>query len=455
MNRHRWILLGLGALIVVSIGAIARLGDLGVRLRPMLLLWGAAHLAYAAAAWLVVRRTRAGSGLPIVLAVGLAARALLLPTAPTLSEDVYRYLWDGRLVAHGVNPYPHAPSEPALARFHGELLHHLNHADVPTIYPPAAQLLFGAVALVSATPTAWKLLLLSLESALVLALLRLLRGRGLPSDRLLLYYWNPLALVESFGSGHVDLVAASFLVAALALYEARRPSRAGVVFALAVLAKYVPGLLIPWFLRRRAWVLLASAAVTAAIVAAPFLAAGPALTTGLQIYARHWEFNGALYHGLREIIHSDLGIRRLFLGAGILATLAIAWKARSASGAAFASLVSFLLLSPTVFPWYLVPAVALLPLHPDWGMLAFSGLVALSYLPLPAYRDTGLWTLPGSILWVEYGGLIAVWSVAAVAALTRRSGGGRGALASGARVRVDEREHAHVEEPEQVEDEKR
>jgi hypothetical protein len=467
VNRHRWILLCLGILILVSIGWMARLGDLGDRSRPMLLLWGAAHLAYLAAVWRVLRGARAATpapglpagerspdpgrgALPIVLAVGLIARALLIPAAPTLSEDLYRYLWDGRLVAHGVNPYPHAPSWSGFAeRFHGELIHHLNHADVPTIYPPAAQLLFGAVALVSATPAAWKLLLLALEGALVLALLQLLRRRGLPNDRLLLYYWNPLVLVESFGSGHVDLVAAVFLVVTIALYEGKRPALAGISFALAVLTKFVPGLLIPWLVRRRAWVLLATAAVAAAILAAPFLAAGRALTTGLEIYARHWEFNGALYHLLRETLDSEIGVRRLLACAGLAVVFVIGWRARSASSAAFASLISFLLLSPTVFPWYVVPAVALLPLHPDWGMLAFSGLIALSYLPLPAYRETGVWTLPGWILWVEYGGLLATW---AAAAALRRSG--RDAE-SGARVRVDEGEHAHVEEPEQVENEKR
>jgi hypothetical protein len=463
VTRHRWILPCLGALILVSIGGIARLGDLGERSRPMLLLWGLAHLAYLAAAWRVLRATRAvvpapGSSTPgpsslaIVLAVGLLARALLVPSAPTLSEDLYRYLWDGRLVAHGVNPYPHAPSDPALQRFHGELIHHLNHSNVPTIYPPAAQLLFGAVALVSETPAAWKFLLLILEAALVLAVLRLLRGRGLPSDRLLLYYWNPLVLVESFGSGHVDLVAAVFLILTVTLYEEKRHARAGIAFALAVLTKYVPGLLLPWFVRSRAWVLLATAAVTAAMLLAPFLAAGPALTTGLGIYARHWEFNGALYPLLRGGIDSEIGVRLLLVGAGAALALVIAWRSRSASGAALATMVSFLLLSPTVFPWYVVPAVALLPLHPDRGMLVFSGLVALSYLPLPAYRETGVWALPGWIVWVEYGGLTAVWASALVTGALRRRG--RDAR-SGARVRVDEREHAHVEEPEQVESEKR
>ncbi|HMI31838.1 MAG TPA: glycosyltransferase 87 family protein, partial [Candidatus Limnocylindrales bacterium] len=290
----------------------------------------------------------------------------MIPSAPTLSEDLYRYLWDGRLVAHGINPYPHAPSDPMLERFRGELFHHLNHAGVPTIYPPAAQILFGATALVSATPAAWKILLLALESVLVLALLRLLRERGLPSDRLLLYYWNPLVIVESFGSGHVDLAAAAFLLAALALHEGRRPARAGIAFALSVLTKYVPALLIPWLIRRRAWVLLAAAAITTAILTAPFLSAGASLTTGLRIYARHWEFNSPLYHLLHEVIASEIRIRRILAGAGIAVALVIAWRARSASAAAFWALVSFLILSPTVFPWYVVPVVALLPLHPDW-----------------------------------------------------------------------------------------
>src|SRR5205823_7439014 len=172
---------------------------------------------------------------------------------PTLSEDLYRYLWDGRLTAHGVNPFPHAPSDPALTPYRNGILRQLNHSDVPTIYPPAAQILFAATAAVSETPVAWKLLLLALESMSILSLLRLLRHRGFAPERLLLYYWNPLVLVESFGSGHVDLAAAAFLLLSLALYEERRRARAGIAFALAFLTKLIPALLIPYFLRRRAW----------------------------------------------------------------------------------------------------------------------------------------------------------------------------------------------------------
>jgi len=437
VKPHRLTILALGGILIVAMGIIARLGDLARKTPLLLLLWGLAHAAYVAGAWLVLRRPGTDRArLPIILACGLLARILLLPSAPTLSEDVYRYLWDGHLVAHGVNPFPHAPSDPALAPYRNDLLRHLNHADVPTIYPPLAQLLFASTAAISETPLAWKLMLLALETILVLAVLRLLRNRGLPRERLLLYYWNPLVLVESFGSGHVDLAAAALLLLSLWLYEERRAARAGITFALAVLTKLFPAILIPWLVGRRAGILLVTAAITAAILYAPFVPAGSTLWTGLTIYARHWEFNGALYHLLHHVVASEESIRRILAALFAVASILIAWRAGTAPQAAFLGLVAFLLLSPTVFPWYLVPVVALLPLYPDAGMIAFSGLVALSYLPLPAYHATGTWSLPGWILRVEYGGLIAAW-----------------ATASALRARVRQRENAHVEESEEVQGE--
>jgi len=434
MKRHRVTILLLGGILFVAMGIISSLGDLSRKTPALLILWGVAHAAYIAGAWLVLRRPGTDRArLPIILAAGLLARILLLPSAPTLSEDVYRYLWDGHLVAHGVNPFPHAPSDPALTPYRNDLLRHLNHADVPTIYPPLAQLLFASTAAVSETPFAWKLMLLALETILVLALLRLVRNRGLPQERLLLYYWNPLVMVESFGSGHVDLAAAALLLLSLWLYEERRQARAGIAFALAVLTKLFPAVLLPWMIRRRAGILLATAAITAVVLLAPFVPAGSTLWTGLTIYARHWEFNGALYTLIHHVVASEETIRRILAALFAVASILIAWRAGTAPRAAFVGLVAFVLLSPTVFPWYLVPIVALLPLYPDAGMIFFSGAVMLSYLPLPTYRATGTWSLPGWILVAEYGGWLATWIVA-----------------SAMRARVRQREDAHVEESEEI-----
>lgn len=433
-----------GAALLLALAPIPFLGDLRPRAPQLLALWLAAHAVYLLASVRVLRapagaapapaappapaaapRAPAPHALAIVLGIGLLARALLLVSPPTLSEDVYRYLWDGRLVAAGVNPYPHAPADPALARFRDALPGRLNHPDVPTIYPPAAQLLFAAAAAVAPHPLAWKLLLLAAEGLLLLALAALLRSRGLPPERLLLYYWNPLVIVESFGSGHVDLVVAAFLLGALALEEARRSAPAGAAYALAVLTKYVPVLLVPYWLRRRRGALLLAAAGVSAALLLPFAGAGSSLWTGLAIYSRHWEWNGLAYPLLRA---AGLGgdTARAALAAGLACTaLAVAWRARSASGAALAGLTAFTLLSPTVFPWYLVPVAALLPLHPDAGLLVFTGLVPLSYAGLPRYAATGEWGLPSWVPWVEYGALLLAWAGVA----TRRARAQRRAAA--------------------------
>lgn len=416
MDRNRQIGT-LGILLLAALAPIPALGDLGARTHALLILWGAAHAFYLGAAWAVTRpgaaspgTTTARRGLALAAAVAIAARLLVLPSAPSLSEDVYRYLWDGRLVSEGVNPYPRAPDDPALARFHDDLRGRLNHAEVPTIYPPAAQLLFGAVARVEPSPLAWKLAMLSLEVPLWIALGSLLRRRGVPAERILIFAWNPLVIIESYAGGHVDLVVAAFLTLTLALAEARRPLSAGCSFALAALTKYTALLLAPFFLRRREFKLLAAAAAAAALLFLPFAEAGRSLWTGLAVYLTHWEYNGALYPLARAVAGSGNAARLLLAGVLLVATVAISFRARSAVGALVALWTAYLLVSPTVFPWYLVPLIALLPVVPDAGLLVFSGLIALSYLPLPVYQATGVWGLPGWIPAVEYGGLAAVWA---------------------------------------------
>ena len=407
-------------------------------------IWGFGHALYLGAATYVLRRPASapssrlpGRTLALVLAVGLVPRVLFLPAAPTLSEDLYRYLWDGRVAAHGWNPFASAPSDPSFASWHDAndpLYPRLNHATVPTIYPPAAQGLFALAWRLGGTPLAWKAELLVLEVGLVAALVALLRRRKLPPERLLLYYWNPLVVVECYGSGHVDLAAAAFLALSLSLLERnglRRQIGAGVALAAAALVKLVPLLLIPALVRRRAWTVLAVAAGAMALGVVPFLGAGANLTEGLRTYARHWEYNGPLYAAIRPWFRTGDEPRLLLAAALAVALAAIAWRSRTLSGAALASWTAFLLLSPTVYPWYLVPLVALLPLHPDPGLLLFSGTVALTYLPLPLYRATGVWSVPAWIRWVEYGSLAATWLAAAGnAALAARAQARRAAWAT-------------------------
>jgi len=411
-----------GLVLVAFAALLPRLGDLGSNAHRLLLLWALAHAAYLAAASRALRApvTHVGSSrrsLAWILGVALVARLLLIPSAPTLSEDAYRYLWDGSLVRDGINPYVHAPSDTALEERRNDVFARLNHADVHTIYPPAAQLFFGAVATVRATPAALKLAYLPSEIAAWLALLALLRRRALAPERILLFAWNPLVVVESYASGHVDLLAAAALVLALLLLDLGRRVPAGIAWAIASFVKYTPLLLGPTFVRKRAWAFLTTAALAMILLTLPFLGAKRAVFHGLGAYATHWEFNGPLFPLARAMLGSGDAARLVLATLLVIAVNAISIRARSVSGAALACLTAYLIASPTVFPWYLVPLAALLPLHPDAGILAATGLVALSYLPLPHYRATGEWTLPSWIPWIEYG----IWALVAAVAWLRLS----------------------------------
>jgi hypothetical protein len=158
---------------------------------------------------------------------------------------------------------------------------------------------------------------------------------------------------------------------------------------------------------------LAAAAVVGGLLLVPFASAGAALWTGLGTYLRHWEFNGSLYALIRPYFDTGVPPRALLAGLVAVAAVVIGWRARTLTGAALATLAVWIVASPTVYPWYLVPLVALLPLHPNAGVMAFAGFVALSYLPLGAVRAGGDWALPSWIPWVEYGGWAAVAAVAA------------------------------------------
>ena len=153
----------------------------------------------------------------------------------------------------------------------------------------------------------------------------------------------------------------------------------------------------------------------------PFWSAGTSLWSGLTTYLAHWEFNGSLYTLLRTGIRSDEKVRVILAAALAAGTIWISIRARTATGAAMALFIGYLLASPTVYPWYLVPVVALLPLHPNAGVLVFSGLVALSYVSLPTYLATGASALPGWVPWVEYGGAVAAMAAGAVLALRSAS----------------------------------
>ena len=260
MSRVRLLLLaGLGAGILLCLWAAAGLhlpddfGSMDRARAVQYVLWaGLAGALYAGAVALVPRSGAGAHALAIVLLAAIGMRLVTMLAPPLLSTDVYRYVWDGRVQAAGINPYLHVPADPALLPLRdGAIYPHINRAEfAPTIYPPAAQALFAATAQV--WPGVWgmKAAMLLFDAAAAITALILLRIARLSPARLLIYAWNPLVLWEFAGGAHIDAAATGLTALAILAAVRLRPGWAGVALGGAVLMKLLPAALFPALWRR-------------------------------------------------------------------------------------------------------------------------------------------------------------------------------------------------------------
>jgi alpha-1,6-mannosyltransferase len=385
-------------------------------------------VAGAAYAWLLHTRLPLRWG----LGAALAFRLLWLPATPALSDDFYRFRWDGLLVSHGHNPFAetpaqllqHPPADSAALplRTLRELLPHLNSPRYFSVYPPVCQALYGAAAgLFPASSTGF---LLVVRGALLLAdagaaalLLWLLPLAGWPARRALAYLLHPLAIVEVAGNVHMEGVVVFFLLLTGALLVRRRTRLAAGALALAVASKLLPLLALPLLarqLRRRRfrW-FLGVLAGSLGLLFLPFLSWSLLLHIGLSLdlYFQSFEFNASVFYVLRALGQWLMGYDLVgglgpLLGVGAI-YLAF-WLARGVGLAAVPQRLLFTLsgyfaLATIVHPWYLVPLVALGCFSPWRYARVWAGLAVLSY---SAYRTTAYTESPWLIA-LEYGGVLA------------------------------------------------
>ncbi|HSE56087.1 MAG TPA: hypothetical protein VLB03_10155, partial [Nocardioidaceae bacterium] len=199
------LLFGAGVVLNAACWGLARVENLVEAPRVFLVLFTVALVAYAAGTTASARLSGPGA-VGVVLAVGIACRLILLPTAPSLSTDAYRYVWDARVASAGVDPYAYPPAAPELAGLRdAEIYPRLNHKTWRTVYPPVAETVFRVVYRIApGSVLAMKVALGLAELAALAGLALWLRTLGLPLGRLTIYAWNPLVLVEIWGSGHLD-----------------------------------------------------------------------------------------------------------------------------------------------------------------------------------------------------------------------------------------------------------
>ena len=324
--------------------------------------------------------TRARRRLVILVAVVL--RVPFFSTEPLLSDDIFRYVWDGRVQHAGINPYLYAPEEQELAFLrdgHERNFARINNKDIPTIYPPFMQMAFFAATAVS-TSVAWmKLFFVLADLALVFVLMQLLGALGLNPVRALIYAWSPLVIVEVAGSGHNDALAVLCLMAALSAIVHNRQSSSIFLLTLCGMGKIVGFTLTPLWLRSLSVRALFVMPLVWVLLALPYASAGSLAFRGLTQYGLRWRGNDGLFHILYHVTGS-LDTAKIVIGA-FLVTMVLVLVAMKANPlrSSYLTLGAILLLTTTVHPWYLLWIAPFLAIYasPAWLYLTLS--VALAY----------------------------------------------------------------------------
>ena len=326
-------------------------------------------------------------------------RLLFVSLPPSLSDDIYRYVWEGQIQWAGWNPFAVAPNAQALVALRNSIWPLINNPGASAIYPPMTQIVFKCMAAFFAV-SGFKALFCLVDLLIVVVLLRGVRVRGTSPGLVAWYAWNPLVVTEVAGSGHYEPLALLPMILGIHWLH-KHGTLAWIALSVSIGFKYAGALLLMPFRRHRAlpWIALAAASLLWLAALAPYLDAGRSLFDSLLLYADKWRYNDLLFGVLARMTGSlttaKIAAAILLLGATFVVSrrhLALEWQC-------LLLLTCLLWLSPTIHPWYLLWVAVLLPWAPSRAVLAWTGGIVFSYLFLFPLGDAA--AIDKGSLWVR------------------------------------------------------
>ena len=350
----------------------------------------------------------------IILGFAALYHLTMLFTPDPLSNDLYRYLWDGKVLAHGINPYAHAPAAVELTPLRDADWEMIFNRDISTGYPPLVEIMFAGNHLLGFGRVGIRMLSVMSSLGTCVVLMAVLRHLGEDERKAIVYAWSPLVALEFGNSGHLDSIAILFLATAFLMHVKRRPGGTAFFLALGGLVKFFPALLVPIWGRRwggRSWIIFG---VTFAAPWLPFILEGSPFS-GLGVFASRGEFNASLYAVIENLWALVLQLAQARLAARVTSAFILAilcafvvrkiWRdddPRSDWG--FAALVMgwALLLSPVVHPWYICWMLAFICIEWETAWLVLSGSVIFARHVYLGFEANGVWREAQWSRWAVY-----------------------------------------------------
>ena len=375
---------------------------------------------WAVAAALVLRGGDQRPALALILGTAVLLRLIALAAPVFLSDDINRYIWDGRVQAAGINPYRYIPTDPELEALRDPLIFpNINRNNyAPTIYPPVAQMLFLAATRFGETALAVKLVFVTIEAVGIGTLIFILRAAGRPPEHILLYAWHPLPVWEIAGSGHVDAAVVTFTALALAAGVTGRRVWSALALAAATLVKFFPLVLAPALWRPAKsnlgdwrWPATFIAVIVAAYL--PYIGVGSRALGFLPGYVAEENLGSGSGFWLLGMVRRAVAIplaAYFGLAASVMAGLAVGALRRrpdpcSGLNWAMALGTAALFFASPHYPWYFVYLVALLTAAPWWPAWWLTLAAVLLYWdPKPG-------NIPSWVGFTLYGGFVILCAV--------------------------------------------
>ena len=361
-----------------------------------LLFWSIGYIGY----FLICFTKAEKNILPKLVAMAVFIRLIACFSFPALSDDIYRFVWDGELNLKGISVYEFKPSQIQDSTLQDQqvLFKNLNSKNYFSVYPPVSQMVFAIGAYIG-KGIYWKtvfikLILLFGEIGIIVLIGQMLKVHNKSKQKILFYAYNPLVIIEICGNAHFEGLALLALLTTAHLIYRNKIWLTGFTFASAVLIKlnpliYLPVLMLQFKKRVHALILLSGSLSTALL----FIYKTEHINNiaeSVSYYFVRFEFNSGVYYIFRSLGYYIYGYNIIsFLGPSfsILCALIILYlsfvyfkkKNIALIEVLFYICLVYLIFSPVLHPWYLIPLIGL-SLFTNWRFpLVWSFLIFISY----------------------------------------------------------------------------
>ncbi len=329
---------------------------------------------------------------------------LISHPTPDLSDDIYRYYWDGKVQNYNYNPYHYAPKDFPDRSLKDSYFHKINHPDIPTIYAPFLQILYKLSYRIYPSLYTFKVLAMIFDVLSILVLFLLLLKLGMNIHFIVIYAWNPLILIEFYHSGHSDSVLCFLILLVIYFYINSQKGLSIISLALLTLTKYFGIVLLPFYFRKISWKYFILYFVV--ILLAYLYYWNENIFSGFLKYGQYWKYNSFIYKGIYLVTNHEQ-VPKLILGLVFMGLYLIKWWELVKNDQLFIKNTFFvfgliLLFSPVFHPWYLTIMIPILSIFYNRSWILFSGLIILSYIIRMDFYLLNIWKENEFVILLEY-----------------------------------------------------